>query len=100
MLGYYNKLSSEVYDIDKYVGLSFGDVEFYRDRLADCQGDILEPGVGTGRILIPLLEAGYHVEGFDVSDEMLELCRRNCEKRGLHPNLLIEKMEEAGTKPQ
>lgn len=32
MLGYYSKLSSEVYDIDKYVGLSFGEVEFYSDR--------------------------------------------------------------------
>jgi len=27
MLGYYNKLSSEIYDIDKYIGLSFGDKE-------------------------------------------------------------------------
>lgn len=54
MLSYYSKLSSEVYDIDKYIGLSFGDVEFYRERLASCKGNILEPGVGTGRILIPL----------------------------------------------
>ncbi|MFP3489011.1 class I SAM-dependent methyltransferase, partial [Staphylococcus sp. SIMBA_130] len=38
MLGYYNKISSEVYDIDKYIGLSFGDVEFYSDRLAACKG--------------------------------------------------------------
>ncbi|WP_010095127.1 class I SAM-dependent methyltransferase [Ornithinibacillus scapharcae] len=93
MLGYYSKLSSEVYDMDKYIGLSFGDVEFYRERLADCQGNILEPGVGTGRILIPLLEAGYQVEGFDVSDEMLKICHRNCEERGLHANLFKGQME-------
>lgn len=93
MLGYYNKLSSEVYDIDKYIGLSFGDVEFYSERLASCEGNVLEPGVGTGRILIPLLEKGLKVDGFDVSDEMLEICRNNCESRGLHPKLLEGKME-------
>jgi len=93
MLSYYNKLSSEVYDIDKYVGLSFGDVEFYSDRLASCTDNILEPGVGTGRILIPLLEKGLKVAGFDVSNEMLKVCRNNCEKRGLNPKLFEGKME-------
>ena len=58
MFSYYSKLSSEVYNIDNYIGLSFGDVEFYIDRLAACHGKILEPCVGTGRILIPLLEQG------------------------------------------
>lgn len=52
MFGYYSKLSLEVYDIDKYIGHSFGDVEFYKDRLKSCTGPILEPGVGTGRLLI------------------------------------------------
>jgi ubiquinone/menaquinone biosynthesis C-methylase UbiE len=30
-----------------------------------------EPGIGTGRIAIPLAEAGYHVMGVDISHEML-----------------------------
>ncbi|MBS4210319.1 class I SAM-dependent methyltransferase [Bacillus sp. FJAT-50079] len=93
MLGYYSKLSSEVYDLDKYIGLSFGDVEFYSDRLAFCKGNILEPGVGTGRILIPLLEKGLKVDGFDASEEMLKICQYNCEKRGLNPKLIEGKME-------
>lgn len=93
MLGYYNKLSSEVYDIDKYIGLSFGDLEFYSDRLDSCKGKILEPGIGTGRILIPLLEKGLKVDGFDVSEEMLKICRNNCENRGLHPKLFKGSME-------
>lgn len=93
MLGYYGKLSSEVYDLDKYIGRSFGDVEFYTERLASCKGKILEPGVGTGRILIPLLEQGLTVEGFDVSTEMLEICRKNCETRGLNPKLFKDRME-------
>ncbi|MFD2212023.1 class I SAM-dependent methyltransferase [Virgibacillus halophilus] len=93
MLGYYNKLSSEVYDIDKYIGLSFGDVEFYSSRLASCGGNVLEPGTGTGRVLIPLLEKGLKVDGFDISEEMLKICRNNCENRGLHPKLFKGKME-------
>src|SRR5690625_2474940 len=93
MLGYYNILSAEVYDLDKHIGRSFGDVEFYSDRLASCEGKILEPGVGTGRILIPLLEKGLNVEGFDVSEDMLKICRKNCERRGLNPKLLTAKME-------
>lgn len=93
MLSYYNKLSSEVYDIDKYIGHSFGDVEFYSERLATCEGKILEPAVGTGRMLIPLLEKGLRVDGFDISEEMLKICRHNCERRGLHPKLFESKME-------
>lgn len=93
MLGYYHKLSSEVYQMDKYIGLSFGDVEFYRERLASCTGKILEPGVGTGRILIPLLEKGLHVEGFDVSTEMLRICNENCHDRGLNPKLFEAEMQ-------
>src|SRR5699024_6975530 len=40
MLAYYNKLSSEVYDLDKYIGRSFGDLEFYRERLASCRRSV------------------------------------------------------------
>ncbi|MCP3027729.1 bifunctional 2-polyprenyl-6-hydroxyphenol methylase/3-demethylubiquinol 3-O-methyltransferase UbiG [Halobacillus sp. A5] len=93
MLGYYSSLSSEVYDMDKPVGHSFGDVKFYIDRLSSVHGTILEPATGTGRILIPLLEEGMDVDGFDSSSDMLEICRENCEKRSLTPNLFHAQME-------
>lgn len=93
MLSYYGRLSSEVYDMDKPVGHSFGDVEFYIDRLESCKGPILEPATGTGRILIPLLEKGLKVDGFDSSEEMLNICRINCKKRGLDPKLFEARME-------
>ncbi|MDQ0428464.1 SAM-dependent methyltransferase [Planomicrobium stackebrandtii] len=93
MLGYYSSLSSEVYDLDKPIGSSFGDIEYYLERLASCKGRILEPATGTGRMLVPLLEQGFQVDGFDVSDEMLEVCRANCKERGLAPKLFNAKME-------
>ena len=42
---------------------------------------ILEPGVGTGRIALPLVEHGYQVTGLDISEEMLGLC--NAQSQGL-----------------
>ncbi|SDN60375.1 class I SAM-dependent methyltransferase [Alkalicoccus daliensis] len=93
MLSYYSKLSAEVYDLDKYVGRSFGDVEYYQERLADCKGPVLEPGAGNGRLLIPLLEKGFDVDGLDVSTDMLDICRHHCEKRGLETNLFTGRME-------
>lgn len=93
MLSYYSKLSSEVYDMDKPIGRSFGDVEFYKARLKTCTGPILEPATGTGRILIPLLEEGLEVDGFDSSKDMLQICRDNCKKRNLKPRLFEAKME-------
>ena len=86
-LGSYGELATEAYDIDKPIGHSFGDVEFYLERLSSCGGRILEPAVGTGRVLISLLKAGLAVEGVDSSPEMLAVCRSRCEERGLKPVL-------------
>lgn len=83
----YGPLASAVYDLDKPIGRSFGDLEYYERSLAGLSGRILEPAVGTGRVLIPLLESGHDVEGFDVSADMLEVCRRRCRERGLDPPL-------------
>ncbi|MCP3030968.1 class I SAM-dependent methyltransferase [Halobacillus sp. A1] len=93
MLNYYNRLSTEIYAFDKPIGHSFGDVEYYSHRLSNIDGKILEPAVGTGRILIPLLEKGLNVEGFDISSEMLEVCQRNCEDRQLSTHLFKATME-------
>ncbi len=93
MFSFYSKLSTEVYNIDKPIGHSFGDVEFYKERLGDVKGRILEPAVGTGRILIPLLEEGFIVDGIDSSPEMLDLCKFHCEQRGLRANLYQENMQ-------
>lgn len=93
MESYYDQLSAEVYAIDKKIGHTFGDVEFYRDRLSGCTGKILEPGVGTGRILIPLLESGLDVDGLDMSAAMLAHCKENCKQRGLDARLFQGNMQ-------
>ncbi|MCY1745072.1 class I SAM-dependent methyltransferase [Ensifer sp. SL37] len=94
MLNRYGKLASWVYDLDKPVGRSFGDQEYYRQRLQHCgDGPILEPAVGNGRLLVPLLEAGFAVEGFDPSTEMLEYCQDECRKRSVITTLTRQTFE-------
>lgn len=83
----YGKLCSEFYDLTKPVGGDYQDVDYYIRRLSNIGGRALEVAVGTGRLLVPLLEAGLLVDGMDSSEEMLDYCRRNCEVRGLHPQL-------------
>jgi SAM-dependent methyltransferase len=83
----YGRLCSLVYQLDKPIGTSFGDVEFYRGLLAGVTGEILEPAVGTGRILIPLLQSGLRVRGYDTSPHMLARCRDNCAAHRLDPVL-------------
>jgi SAM-dependent methyltransferase len=83
----YGTLATEVYELDKPIGRSFTDVEYYTGLLADVSGRILEPASGTGRVLIPLLEAGHQVEGIERSPQMLACCRQHCRDRGLDPVL-------------
>ena len=89
----YGSLAAEVYDLDKPVDSLF-DGAFHRARLAEIAGPILEPACGSGRALIPLLEAGHEVIGFDSSAEMLANCRARCAERGLTPHLSQQRFED------
>lgn len=89
----YGAIAAEMYDLDKPVG-SLHDTAFHRDRLTGFAGPILEPACGSGRALIPLLEAGCEVVGFDASAEMLERCRARCAERGLTADLSQQRFED------
>lgn len=91
----YGELCTEVYDLTKTIGHSFGgDIQYYRDRLQACDGKILEAMVGSGRVMIPLLEAGLKVDGVDASPPMLASCRQRCEERGLNAPLFEARLQE------
>jgi len=51
------------------------DIDFYTDEAVGSGGPALELGVGTGRIAIPIAQAGIAVIGVDSSAPMLERCR-------------------------
>lgn len=65
-----------VYATDMGQSMPFDDVGFYRNLAQRAAGPVLELGCGTGRILLPLLNAGIDVVGIDRSLPMLQqLCR-------------------------
>ncbi len=70
----YDRADASFYD---YYSLGIpGDVEFYVQEAQRAEGDVLELGCGTGRILIPMAEAGATVTGLDRSPDMLARARK------------------------
>jgi hypothetical protein len=68
----YGRFNAEYYDAWVTSGVSAGTgpaVEFLRDIAGG--GPALELGIGTGRIALPLLEAGVRVTGIDASEAMI-----------------------------
>lgn len=89
----YGALAAEIYDIDKpYFFLP--DTKFHLERFAGVDGPILEPACGTGRTLVPFLDAGHDMTGFDASPDMLERCRAKCAERGHSPRLTQQRFED------
>lgn len=48
-----------------------GDADLYLALAQRTDGPVLELGCGTGRLLAPLVQAGFHVTGVDVDPQML-----------------------------
>jgi SAM-dependent methyltransferase len=59
------------------------DVGFYVAESRKSSGTVVELGVGTGRIAIPIAQKGKRVIGVDSSREMLAACRRRAEEAGV-----------------
>lgn len=92
MYSSYGELCTEVYNLSKPLGYSFGDVEFYLERLSNITGKVLEVGCGSGRVLIPLLQAGIEIDGLDNSAAMLDSCRIRCDELNLTARLYKNEM--------
>jgi SAM-dependent methyltransferase len=80
----YLSLCTEVYDLSK-PNPPEDAYAFYRDYAMNSNAPILEPMCGTGRFLLPLLEEGFDVHGFDASDNMLKALHVKAEAKNLKP---------------
>ena len=58
------------------------DLGFYQDLAVASQGEILELGAGTGRVLTSLVAAGHRVTGLDASPHMLRRARTKLDALG------------------
>ena len=54
---------------------------------------VLEPGIGTGRIAIPLAERGYGITGVDISEEMLALLKTRLARSGRSLRIFSQKAD-------
>jgi SAM-dependent methyltransferase len=63
------------------------DVGFYIDYALAAGGPVVELAVGTGRIAIPIAQAGIPVIGVDSSPEMLAVARAGADAAGVSDRL-------------
>lgn len=70
------------------------DIDFYVARAKVANGPVLEAACGTGRILIPTLEAGVDIDGFDLRPGMIEVLKRKATARGLDPRVTVGDMRD------
>ena len=66
----------------------------YHAYASAVNGPILEPMCGSGRFLLPLVQDGFDVHGFDASNHMLQALRKKAEARGLNPKVWQGYLEE------
>lgn len=82
----YLDLCTEYYELDKPFAAKEA-LDFYLKYATQVNGAILEPMCGTGRFLIPFIEAGHQIEGFDTSEPMLKVLIQKCKAKNLSPNV-------------
>ena len=62
-------------------------LDFYVTLRREASGPVLDVACGTGRILLPCLQAGVDIEGLDLFEPMLKTLRAKAAALGLSPRL-------------
>jgi SAM-dependent methyltransferase len=70
------------------------ELAFYRGAIERFGEPALDLACGVGRLLLPLLEAGFDVDGVDASTDMLAQAQRLAEVRRLSPSLTAQPMHD------
>ena len=70
------------------------EIGFFDHLIARFGQPILDAGCGSGRLLIPWIRKGVDVDGCDVSEDMLNQCRRRAGAENASPNLYRQAMHE------
>ncbi len=87
MAGFYDLImDSGYYDYRKVVGVI--------KSILGQRRRVLEVGVGTGNIAIPLAKQGFDVDGIDPSQPMLNVARGKIAKEGLQIGLYLQDSSE------
>jgi SAM-dependent methyltransferase len=70
------------------------DVAFYLEEARRSGGPVVELGVGTGRIAVPIAADGIRVIGVDSSRGMLDICARRAALAGADVDLRVGDLRE------
>src|SRR5262245_41522269 len=91
---------SSVFDDGDAYDLVLADIpygrDFYVELAKSAGGAVLDVACGTGRILLPCLEAGVDIEGLDLFEPMLDRLREKAAALGLAPRLHRTDMSDFG----
>jgi len=83
--------------IAKYYDLLYGNVEddfsMWEALTQDVDGPILEVGCGTGRLLLPLAQAGHTLTGIDLSDVALETAKAKISTARLAEQITLQQAD-------
>jgi len=69
-------------------------IDFYVGLAREAKGPVLDIGCGTGRILLPCMQAGADVDGLDLSEAMLNTLRQKAAALHLAPGLYQADMSD------
>lgn len=77
--------------VDWYDDLLAGekkDIELYTTLIGKKDSLVLEIASGTGRVMIALLKNGVKCDGLDLSQQMLDVCKKKLQVEGLEARLI------------
>jgi SAM-dependent methyltransferase len=81
----YHSLEAELHDAFWEAEDDGSEVRLMASFLRGFPGPSLELGAGSGRLMFPLLEMGFHLEGLELSPDMLKLGQTRATRMGLQP---------------
>ena len=70
------------------------EISYFKKVIQQSGVPALDVGCGTGRILIPCLEAGIDVHGTDISSEMIDYCQAKIDSKNLKTKLHVSPTHE------
>jgi SAM-dependent methyltransferase len=75
------------------------DLPFYRELARSTGGPLLEAMCGSGRLLLPLAQAGFRITGFDSSLQMIQIAHDLVQASQLEQRIHLAAMDIGDTIP-
>lgn len=88
---------TDLYDLEH--GDYTDDLDLYLNLAAMIGDPIVEVGCGTGRVLVPLAQAGHRVTGTDSSDAMLARAEQAVNRAGVSERVTLKRGEMGDVPP-